>query len=120
MNALPAIQNQLDLQVVINNPLVHQIVTTLNLKDPLSNEFIYEMLFLCQLFDQKQQDYGPGNIAKFMDKGVIVRLSDKVERLVNLYKTDTKPRNESIDDSFRDAAVYSIIALLCRKGVWPK
>ncbi len=36
------------------------------------------------LLDKKQQDYGSSNISKFGVFGVIVRLSDKIERLKNL------------------------------------
>lgn len=37
------------------------------------------------IFCEKQQSYGPGNIAGFMDQGVVVRVKDKVERLRNVY-----------------------------------
>ena len=36
------------------------------------------------LFDKKQHDYGPQNISKFGMLGVLVRSSDKLERLIHL------------------------------------
>jgi hypothetical protein len=74
-----------------------------------------------QVFLRKHHDYGPRNIAITGDKGIIVRMADKVMRLVNLRldNPDRDPKNESIDDAFLDVAIYGAIALLCRRGDWP-
>lgn len=82
------------------------------------------------LFCKKQADYGPGNINAFGEFGVLVRLNDKVERLKNLtHKQEILdsaippqrlPSNESIDDTWMDIATYALIALLLRRGQWPK
>jgi hypothetical protein len=72
-----------------------------------------------KLLDRKQQDYGPGNIAAFGEYGVLVRMSDKFERLKNLLKSKRKkPRNEPVVDSWRDISNYGIIAVLVRKNLW--
>ena len=74
-----------------------------------------------QVFLRKHHDYGPRNIAVTGDVGVVVRMADKVMRLVNM-RIDHPERtvlNESIDDAFMDLSVYGIIALLCRRGLWP-
>jgi hypothetical protein len=73
---------------------------------------------ICML-DKKQQDYGSRNISKFLTYGVAVRLNDKVERINNLVAKKRKPRNESLEDSFRDASNYGIIGVMCLKGEWP-
>jgi hypothetical protein len=39
---------------------------------------------IADLLDKKRKDYGTENIKKFGTKGVLVRVSDKVERLINL------------------------------------
>ena len=80
------------------------------------------------LMVRKQQDYGPGNIAAFGELGVLVRLSDKFERLKHLLVTQDdqgriiprsdNPANESIDDSYRDLLNYALIALMVRHGQW--
>lgn len=41
-------------------------------------------------------------------------LTTRVKELCN----KTEPTNESLDDTWLDIAVYGIIALMCRKGVW--
>ncbi len=76
------------------------------------------------LLVRKQSDYGRGNIAVFVELGVLVRLSDHLERLKHLQFThDTEghviprtdlPHNESIDDSYRDLLNYALIATMIR------
>ena len=80
---------------------------------------------------QKNADYSPANILATGEVGLVTRLWDKIARLLNLtglhFKIESQsfdvprsPKNESIDDTYMDAAVYSIIGLLLRKGVWGK
>ena len=64
---------------------------------------------------------GHSGDAAAMAVRIIVRMADKVMRLVNLRldNPDRDPKNESIDDAFLDVAIYGAIALLCRRGDWP-
>ena len=83
-------------------------------------------------FCRKQYDYGLNNIAMGTllsnDKeismsllGIIVRLNDKVNRLVNLAtKHDFKAQNEPIEDAFLDVAIYCVMALIVKSGKWSK
>lgn len=85
-----------------------------------------------QLFCKKNLDYGPGNIAvgtKLSNDneilasltGIIVRANDKLQRLVNLILINRRePKNESIEDTFMDLAVYSNIAMVVKNGKWGK
>ena len=67
---------------------------------------------MCSLLVSKQHDYGHGNISSFGLRGVLVRLSDKVERLNNLESKRTKAKNESLVDTLRDIVGYCVIALM--------
>ena len=67
---------------------------------------------MCTLLASKQHDYGHGNITTFGLKGVLVRLSDKVERLINLKSKKSKAQNESLLDTLRDIVGYCVIALM--------
>ncbi len=72
---------------------------------------------------KKQIDYGPLNIWNApggATNGLMVRMSDKLERLKNLIYKQIKPNNESLEDSFVDIANYAIIALMVQRGVWAK
>ena len=69
-------------------------------------------LEIAELLDQKRADYGAENIKKFGSYGVLVRVSDKVERLINLSKRNNKPNFESVEDTWRDIAGYAILALI--------
>lgn len=79
---------------------------------------------------KKNADYSPANIMGTGEIGVVTRLWDKTARLMNLvgFKIDInmpvefvepkEPRNESIDDTYSDLAVYAIIGKLLRSGDW--
>ena len=83
-------------------------------------------------FCKKQFDYGPGNIAmgtqlKTEEEvnlsllGIIVRMNDKINRLVNLStKHSFKAQNEPIEDAFLDTAVYAVMALIVKQNKWGK
>ena len=44
---------------------------------------------------------------------------DKIARINNLIETGNTPENESLEDSYKDLANYSIIALMVLRGKWP-
>ena len=60
----------------------------------------------------KQHDYGHDNILAFREQGLVVRLWDKINRLKKLVWENNEPKNESIEDTFTDVAVYAIIGLM--------
>ena len=82
------------------------------------NEFINETEGLVDLYAKKNNDYGNS-----FDKGMdtigmaygVGRIYDKMNRLVTLTKEDAAVKDESIDDTLRDLACYSIMMLTYRK-----
>ena len=84
------------------------------------------------LFCKKQMDYGPSNIAmgtslrteeerRLSKIGLIVRINDKVQRLMNLVvKNNREAQNEPTMDAFKDLSVYGIIAQIVDIGKWGK
>ena len=85
-----------------------------------------------ELFCKTQMDYGPSNISmgtsldtgeeKRLSKiGLIVRINDKVQRLINLVvKNNRKAQNEPTIDAFKDLSCYGIIAQIVEAGKWGK
>ena len=72
------------------------------------------------LLDEKQKDYGPKNISRFGVRGLSVRLYDKVERLANLLMDrEESPKNESLEDTFKDITNYGLIGLMLLRDQWP-
>lgn len=85
--------------------------------------------------EKKQRDYGPHNLTKFGTFGVIVRMGDKMERIVNMSKKagslglaygtdghktlDASTHNEPLADSFLDLANYALIAYVMQQNLWP-
>jgi len=81
------------------------------LEEKLIDEALLE---LKHIIISKQLDYGKENILKFGEYGVLVRTSDKFERLTNLLQKSQIPKNESIDDTWIDLAGYSVLAKMLR------
>ena len=78
----------------------------------LANRGCWDIDSMHALLCRKQADYGHGNINAFGAKGVIVRLSDKVERMHNLTLNGTVPFNESMIDTYDDIVGYATIMLM--------
>jgi len=78
---------------------------------------------LTSLLLKKQKDYGPKNISQAPGgalNGLRVRMHDKIARINHLIDSGSTPENESLEDSFKDLANYSIIALMVLRGKWPQ
>ena len=83
-----------------------------------------------ETFCKKQMDYGPSNISmgtgvgeainkKLATTALVVRINDKVQRLLNLVVTHNREaQNEPVEDAFKDLSVYGIIAQIVRNGKW--
>ena len=107
---------------------LEQFAEALGLKTQMGREALRLALANVQLLDRKQQDYGSGNIAEFGEIGVLVRASDKVKRLQNLWKRglvgaglaggSQQPQNESVADSWQDLANYGLIGQMVHHGLW--
>jgi hypothetical protein len=72
---------------------------------------------------KKQADYGPHNIGRAPGgalNGLIVRIHDKVSRILHLTSNNVDPQNESLRDSYIDLANYALIALMVLDSTWPK
>lgn len=87
----------------------------------LEKEMVTLMTRAFELFKRKQASYGSENIAEFGEKGVLIRVHDKIKRLVRLVWHSVKnPLDETINDTWMDIAVYALIAVLVREGKWPE
>ena len=71
---------------------------------------------LLQMFLKKHRDYGKGNILSVRELGIVLRMTEKIERLKNLLLKGDLPANEPIEETFIDLAVYANIAILLRRG----
>jgi hypothetical protein len=86
-----------------------------------------------KLFIEKQYDYGPTNISVGQDlskpdgrlvakAGLVFRIHDKVQRLINLIvkKRTDEAVNEPIVDAWKDTSLYCKIAQIVDSGSWGK
>jgi hypothetical protein len=66
------------------------------------------------LLAAKRDSYGPHNLTKFGDVGVLVRAYDKIERLAHMHRTGktTTAVGEDALDAWRDLTGYSLLMLV--------
>ncbi len=103
----------------ITDELTKKIFADLGCKEEQTRTIISKFLGDIKLFDKKQHDYGPQNIAKFGASGVLVRSSDKIERLINLQNRGEAPEvEEPVTETWQDLTVYGAIARVCIDGKW--
>lgn len=80
---------------------------------------VWDTAEMIKLLCRKQHDYGHGNINKFGMAGIIVRLSDKVERLKNLRSHGLNPEiKESEIDTLLDIVGYCVIGHMWNEGTF--
>lgn len=87
-------------------------------------DFVEEVVNMVQLYAKKNHDYGnsfeQGMNAIGLSYGV-GRLFDKMNRILTLMKTEAKVTDESIEDTVRDLACYSVMTSVylnyCRKSI---
>lgn len=115
--------------------LVSDVCNKLGLKTSLVHVVAPVLIQNLITLEMKQRDYGPHNLTKFGTFGVIVRMGDKMERIVNLSKKagslglaygtdghktlDASTHNEPLADSFLDLANYALIAYVMQQNLWP-
>lgn len=86
-----------------------------------------------RLFAKKHHDYGLKNISfgeditteegrKIPTIGLVVRMRDKMERLVNLVVGGKSNFvvEETVTDTFQDLSIYGVIAQILNNGKWIK
>lgn len=101
-------------------PALGQMEKVLDLQTVAGRNALRIALDNVLLLDRKQLDYGSKNISAFGVFGVLVRLSDKIERLKHLMgQKRKKPQNESIRDSLQDISNYGMIAEMILTNKWP-
>jgi len=104
--------------------LVEQILKFKELGgDPLFYELLLEA---AELHARKNHDYSkkgdPLSNLKACEslgipayKGVLVRLQDKWSRLVELSNKEAMVKEESVEDTLKDVAIYSLLAICLRR-----
>lgn len=105
-----------------------QIEAEFGIKTEMGKELLKEAIDLAVVLDGKNADYSSNNISKFGLFGIVVRLSDKLERMTNLLDKLSKTTiagkeakeliiNEPLEDTCLDIAGYGLIAkIVARKG----
>lgn len=75
-------------------------------------DFVEECMKMIQLYAKKNHDYGNSFNKGMDDIGIkygIGRLYDKMNRIINLTNVEAEIKDESIEDTIRDLACYSVM-----------
>jgi len=108
---------------VDRNPTPQRVAPDVNVPRPFINNVWRVGDEVTDILIKKQADYGPHNIGRAPGgalNGLIVRIHDKISRIMHLTSNDVDPQNESLRDSYVDLANYALIALMVLDGTWPK
>lgn len=71
------------------------------------------------LHKQKAAAYGANAIGATGFYGIVVRMSDKVQRLITL-SGKTVPLSETVEDTLLDLASYAVIGIIWLRNKWGK
>jgi len=93
--------------------------------------FMETIMGMWRLHLSKNQDYSPMNIQLTGEPGLVTRIWDKTARLLALtgfranitnatFSAPKTPNHEAIEDTYFDIAVYGVIGILYRFGMWGK
>jgi len=71
-------------------------------------------------FVAKNNDYGDDSIGALGEKGIFARIWDKTWRLKRLVwdNRQRKVKDETLEDTYKDLAVYLIIAVILKRDKW--
>jgi hypothetical protein len=123
------------LKFCISNKLVKWDITnhpTQEQSPEQCQEFVKILSDMWQTHLDKNHDYSPANILLTGTTGLVTRIWDKTARLLNLNGFKFKailhegvnppknPKNESIEDTYRDLTVYGVIGILLLRNKWGK
>ena len=75
-------------------------------------ELTTQLVKLKMLLLAKHNDYGHANLKRYGPFGIAVRCADKLSRITNLLEKEGRVSDETILDTWRDLAGYSMQAIL--------
>jgi hypothetical protein len=104
---------------------VERLAQQLDLATDLAQAILPVALRNLRTLDRKQLDYGEHNLTRFGTYGVLVRMTDKLERLITLQKhgtldSPTTAHFESAADTLLDLANYALICHAMAMKRWPR
>lgn len=96
--------------------VIVELLNCLGVKTQLITEdvinFFYECVSMTKLYAAKNRDYG-NSFSKgcevIGDAYAVGRLYDKMNRMINLSKNKAEVKDESLSDTARDLACYSVM-----------
>jgi len=100
--------------------IIALIANQLELTNDFSKKFIREALNSIIKFDKKHTEKGFGEFQKFGAFGVVVRIDEKYQELLENYKNGNTSQfpKEILEKDWEDIAVYALMGKLIEEGEW--
>lgn len=97
--------------------IVGIVAKQLELENEISTKFISEALHAIKTFDSKHTEKGLAKLDKFGAAGVIIKMDEKYESLVEYYGPGTTDKLDT-EKTWEDVAVYALMGKIIQKGDW--
>lgn len=104
----------------IYQDLANSLATVLQLKTAAARIAMFYALQFVKVFDIKHQGYGPDSINRHGEHGVLIRLDEKVARILKAVKSGHESPDEKVQDNWMDIAIYGVMGFMLRVGAWPR
>ena len=100
--------------------LIELVGKQLEVNNDFSRKFIREALDSIVRFDIKHTEKGLGEFGKFGPFGVVVKMDEKYQELLENYKNGNSGKfpKEILEKDWEDLAIYALMGLLIEKGEW--
>lgn len=74
---------------------------------------------MTELLVSKRQSYGTTNLTRFGGIGIVIRASDKIDRLATMYRTGERASADGdlMTDAWQDLIGYGALGLLHEQGL---
>ena len=97
--------------------IVEVIAKQLELENGISKKFVAEALHAIKTFDAKHTEKGLAKLDKFGAMGIIIKMDDKYESLVDMYDGGDIDEPKALK-AWQDVAVYSLMGRIIQKDEW--
>ena len=82
------------------------------------NEYCRLQKEIEELSRKKNADYGCDSLIRFGNFGILIRLSDKLDRLKSLYKNNKlQVTDEKLEDTLKDIVNYAMYMILQERNI---
>ena len=100
------------------NKIIDLLMKQLNFKNDFSRKFIAKSLKAVQVFDENHTEKGLSNYSEFGAIAILIKMSEKLNKLKQIYKNEIKIDKSEELKIWEDCSVYSLMGELIASDQW--